>query len=1118
MKFRIKPAKAIPWGVFGFSLIIYLITMSKTVNFWDCGELIACADTLQTGHAPGAPVYLLLARFFAIFSFSPEYTAFFINLLSAVASSFAIFFTYHTIIYFSGKIINSTKHKTLFVNENQKQILCILSAVAGSLSLAFSTTFWASAIEAEVYSVSVFFTTLAVWLMIKYAESNPESKSRWLILSSLVCGISTGVHQLNILTIPALVFFYYFSTYDFSIKGFFKTLAASVSLLIFVQLCVSGIPLIASKFEWFFANEIRLGFNIGLFVFASLVILLLIAGIYISGIKNKPGLNLIITAFAVFITGYSSYALVMIRSASNPPLDQNNPETIYNFSSYLNREQYGNRPLWYGQQFNSPYDKINPYVEGDPVYDTAENKYVLVSNKPEANYESSGKTILPRMWSNEPVHIAAYREWTGYKKDEPPSFGVNMKFLFRYQFGHMYFRYFMWNFAGRQNDLLSHGGPVNGNWISGIGFFDDLRLSESQYLPPNLDNNRSRNAYYLLPLILGILGIVIQFKSDKKSLLIISLIFIFTGIAIAFYLNQHPYQARERDYSYIGSFYAFSLWIGLGVTGLYLFIRKNFNYKFLLPAAGIICIIAVPFMFLTKNFADHNNNKNDFARQFAYNMLNSCEKNAILFVSGDNETFPLWYLQEVEHIRTDVRIVNLSFLNNDWYIDQIQQPTQGALGIKISIGKPKYISGQRELLMIKENPFGFIEDIYANNKTEIDEDYRAILNKFASLLREGGFDKTRPQEFNNFMNYYAVIEPHGASKPFREFCSVVFSLEDTARCEAFGISPYDGAELANVLRTFLDKQVNYPINLNKALDFVFSEDSATKIATKLYDYPIDYFPAKNLMLPINKKQVLSAFGEVQLREDIIVDNMIWKTDRESLTKSEMMIFEIIRTNNWSRPIYFSSFMPGTNYLGLEKYLYLEGLAYRLIPVETEITAEDPVNVNPVTMYMNITGKFNWGELRNGDFIPDENSRNILVSLRNHYARLARSLYFAGAAEESQQMLDECISLIPNDFIPFEYYTIGIVHGYYRINQKDKAGKIATITAKNAYQELVFYSEFPDNQRKTLILYQQRALKTIEELYVLADEYKHKELLPGLKAIYEESVKLYKKNNPEETNL
>jgi hypothetical protein len=1108
MKIPQNISKISSWTVFAISLIVYFITASRSVNFWDCAELIACASGLQIAHPPGAPFYLILARSFEILSFGIISPAFAINLLSAFAAAFTVFFTYKSIQLLANRILIRNETLNTQYNDVEKHLFSCIAGIIGALSLAFSITFWASATETEVYSVSILLTSVNFWLILKYYTDKPENKNRLLILSALILGISTAVHLLNILVIPALVFVWYFEKNEFSKKSFFITLFMSVIMLAFVQLLISGLPVIASVFELFFVNNLGLGFNSGLYIFSIFIISLMIGGIYFSGIKKKISLNLVFTCLSVFIIGYSTYTTVIIRSYANTPIDQNNPETIFNFISYINREQYGDRPLWYGQMYNTPLDKEKPYIKGEAVYDKNVNKYEIVSYKPEANYNNAGKVILPRMWSNLPAHIVAYQEWTGSRKDKTPGFVTNMSFMLRYQLSHMYLRYFMWNFTGRQNDIQSHGGPMHGNWISGIGFIDNIRLTQTKDLPPALKNNKGRNAYYFLPLILGILGIIVQFKNDKKFLFVISLLFVFTGIAIAFYLNQHPYQARERDYSFIGSFYAFSLWIGLGSVGLLSVLIRFVKHKYLSIAVFSFCFIAVPGQFLAKNFNDRNISRNDFARSFAYNLLNSCEKNAILFVSGDNETFPLWYLQEVENVRTDVRVVNLSFLNTDWYIDQIICQQRESAPINLNVEKVQYISGQRELMLVKDNPYAFLEDIYYNNLSEINQDYAVVFDKFDMLLIEAGFDKKRPQEYQNFYNFYQKIQPHGANEAFRDFCTIVFSLESPEQCEEFGIAHYKALDLIKLLRTYLDKQLKYPIPLNQALNFVFSDDAATKINTKLFDYPVDYFPASNLCFPINANQTKEFFFNANILDEQIVKQMTWNLNRESITKSELMLMEIIRSSLMQRPIYFSSLTNSRNYMGLEKYLYLEGFAYRLIPIDTDISADDPVNVNAINMYDNFTNKFVWGNVLTNPGYLDETGRTSLINLRNHYSRLSRGLYFEGEIKKSEEVLDYCIKLIPNELIPFDYYTVGLVHAYYRINKKAKAGEIAIITAENALSELEFYAKFPRTKTKPIKIYQQRALKTIEEIYILADKYSHKEFLPNIDKIYQKAVKLY----------
>ncbi|MDY0143251.1 MAG: DUF2723 domain-containing protein [Bacteroidales bacterium] len=1090
------------WLAFALSFIAYLMSMSLNVNFWDCGEIITCAHGLQIGHPPGAPFYMILARIFSMFAFNSENIAFFVNLLSVFSCSFAVFFTYKSIIILLKRF---KSEKTDVKND----LLLSGAAFIGAIALAFSTSFWFIATEAEVYSLSIFFTSLTVWTMLKTTSLSEKSdKNRWILLTILLLGISTGVHLLNILVIPAFVFIFYFDRKTQNKKELAKFSVYAILMLILAQGIITYLPVIASKFEWFFVNRLYLGYNLGLLAFGIFLCAIFIFGIWYSGKKGKKTLNFAITGLMFFIMGFSIYSTVLIRSAANPPIDENNPESIFNFVSYLNREQYGDRPLWYGQQFNSKKDKINPYVEGVPIYDTVSGKYEIVSYKPEANYMSSDKVLLPRMWSDLPEHVAAYRQWTNYKKDEIPSFGDNMKFMFRYQFNHMYFRYLFRNFIGAQNDIQSHGGPVYGNWISGIGFIDKLRLNTPDELPASLKNDASRNPYYFLPFIFGIIGLIYLFQKDKKYFLVSLLLFVFTGIAIAFYLNQHPYQARERDYSYVGSFYVFALWIGIGVYATYQYLKKYFKKKYLIYLLLTFAFLAVPFQFLCTNFDDHNRRHDDFAYYFAYNMLNSCADNAILFTAGDNETFPLWYLQETQNIRTDVKIVNLSFLNTSWYLDQIQRKQRNTNPVNISVSPKGYMSGQRELLPVKNNPYAFIEDIYYQNINEINADYQTIFNFLLDLWHTNGFDKMHPDKYDNFVNFYSDIQPHGADQNFRDLYSVIESLNNEEQCEAFGISQTQALDLIRKFKAFLDKQTSYALPLHPVLNFVFSDDEVTKIGTKLYSYPIDYFPATAFLLPVNKNIIDEVFELSPSEKTFVVDKMVWSPGRESFTKSDLMVLEIIRNHLWDRPIYFSSTMNPRNYLGLDKYLYLEGFTYRLMPIETDVSEDKLVNVNAEIMYHNLIDKFKWGSLEAKSRPSDMVTRTSLINLRNHFARLARGLYFKGEIEKSNEVLDMCVELIPNDLIPFDYYIVGIVHGYYRINQKAKAREIASILSQNALQELVFYASFNRQQQAALDIYKQRAMQTIQELYVLANQYKHREFTEEIDDVYEKAAKIY----------
>ncbi len=1075
-----------------FVFIIYLITLSQTVNFWDSGELIASAATLQISHPPGAPLYLLIARLFVIFSFGLFSKALAVNLVSAVFAAITVSLTYLTVELISYNLLKN--HFSKIINIKFHQIIIVLSAILASLGLGFSKTFWDIATVAEVYSMSMAFTAIIVYLGLKiYYSGSSVNTEKYILTLALMLGLAVGVHQLVLLVLPFIVLIVWLKRQKLSWKSKIIALISAIFSVLVFQLFIEFLLWTASKFELFFVNSLSFGYNSGLIVFTILLFLILSAGIYYSGIKLKRTLNLILTSIMFFLLGFSIYAIVIIRSAANPPLDQNNPENIFNFISYYSREQYGERPLLYGQQFNSSLDKINPYVKGQEIFDTIAGKYKVIAFKPKANYVKRDKRFLPRMWSNIPAHVAAYREWTKYYSDKVPPADVNFKFMFRYQFSHMYFRYFMWNFVGKQNDFQSHGGPINGNWICGISFIDNLRLGKQKYLPQKFENNPANDAYYFFPLILGLIGIISLFIKDKKLALSLIVLFIMTGIAIAFYLNQHPYQVRERDYSFIGSFFAFFILTGVAVPFIFSYLRKYLNSDIRFYSLGIFLVLSVPGQFLVKNYNDSDKKSNKVAYEFAYNLLNSCDKNAILFVSGDNETFPLWYLQYCEGIRTDVSIINISYLNTDWYIDQIRSKRFLFQPILRHLTKTNYISGQREYLLIKSNPVAFLEDIYYENLNEINSDFSEIVKFFDNILIKNGFDKSRPEEYQNFKDVYSKVQPYASNPDFLEFASIILSLKSEERCQMFGI-PFDEAkELNRMFDIFITKQKSYPIPLNACLNFVFSDDKSTKIDTKLYDYPIDYFPATKLSLSINRNTLKDYVKNEHFDESKIVNRMVWEINFESITKGELMIYEIINSNLWQRPIYFSSLMNSRNFMGLEKYLFLEGLAYKLMPVETEISVSDPVNVNALSMYEKVFNKFIFDNLKKQNTYYDENTRNILINYRNHFSRLARSLYFEGEIKKSEEVLDFIVEILPDEKIPYDYYMNGIIHGYYRINKHSKASAIGEKALKNAFEEIEYYSGFDKDKTFSTNLYAQRAYKTIEEIYILSKTYNDQKL-------------------------
>lgn len=680
------------WFCFLFASTVYILTLEPTGSFWDCGEFIATAFKLQVGHPPGAPFFLMLGRVFSLFAGDDlSKVPIMVNLLSALASAFTILFLFWTITHLARKIL--VKKEDEYTTGN---IISIIgSGLVGALAFTFADSFWFSAVEGEVYATSSFFTAIVFWAILKWENSAYEKHStKWIILIAYLMGLSIGVHLLNLLAIPALVFVYYFKKYPVSKKGIITTSLVAMIILGAIQYgVIPGIISLAAKFDLFFVNMLGLSFGSGIIVYGLLILGGVIYGLYYTTKRNKPLWNTVILCFTFILIGYSTYAQIVIRSSVNTPMDENNPENIFNLLSYLNREQYGDRPLLHGQYYTAKLidqkEGAMNYVQGKDRYEEAGKKIIPV-------YDPRHSTIFPRMYSTQSIHVKAYKEWGEVKGDKKPTFAQNLKFFFSYQLGHMYWRYFMWNFAGRQNDIQGHGGISDGNWISGIPAIDSIRLGPQDKLPESMTNNKGMNKFYFLPFLLGLAGLFYHFKQHKKDAVVVLLLFFFTGIAINIYLNPTPYQPRERDYAYVGSFYTYAIWIGLGVLGLIDFMRRKLPQTLSAITATLLCLAIAPGLMAKDGWDDHDRSHRKTSRDFAYDYLNTCAPNAILFTNGDNDTFPLWYAQEVEGIRTDVRVVNLSLLNTDWYIDQMKRKAYESDPVPISLSSDKYMQGNRD--------------------------------------------------------------------------------------------------------------------------------------------------------------------------------------------------------------------------------------------------------------------------------------------------------------------------------------------------------------------------------------------------------------------------------------
>ena len=957
------------WLSFVIAAVVYLITIEPTVSFWDCGEFITTSFKFEVGHPPGAPFFMLIGRLFTFFG-GPEHAAQLINALSALASAFTIMFLFWTITHLAKKLVDAEEEITL-----GQTVSILASAFVGSMAYAFSDTFWFSATEGEVYATSSLMTAVVFWAILKWENiANEPHSNRWLILIAYIIGLSIGVHLLNLLAIPAIVFVYYFNKYEVSRNGIIAALAVSLILLgVIMYGIIPGVVTVGSWFELLFVNTFGLPYHSGLLFYVAAVIAAISYGIYYTMKKQQALWNTILAGLAVILIGYSSFALIIIRSVAEPPMDQNSPNNAFALLSYLNREQYGERPLFYGQSYNTPLDPSQRYEEGKPVYSQIDGKYIVTDHKVRPNYDEKFTGFFPRMWSTmEPSHAEDYKMWgkiRGRKiqhRNErgevetiaKPTFSENMRFFFRYQIGHMYFRYFMWNFAGRQNDIQGHGGVLHGNWLSGINFIDNMRLGDQSNLPSRFANNKARNTYYFLPLILGLLGIFFQYnkgKKGKRQLWVVFLMFILTGLAIVVYLNQYPHQPRERDYAYAGSFYAFAIWIGLGVLALTQALRKYMPQTAAAATAGILTLI-VPGIMASENWDDHDRSGRYTARDLGANYLKTLEPNGIIFTNGDNDTFPLWYNQEVEGVRTDTRVCNLSYLQTDWYINQMKRKAYESDPVPFSMSRDKYRQGTRDIVYLLDN---------------------------SRINRE-------------------------------------------------------------------------TVGLKEAVDFIKDDNPATKLQQA---DNASYIPKKILSFKVDKEAVIK--NNVVRPEDYdkIVDTItIDLSGKNYVSKDEMMILDLLATNNWERPIYWAITVGRNKYMNLQDYFQVDGFAYRFVPIKSE-SAADRMSFGHVAtdiMYENLMNKFEYGNMNDPDVYIDENNMRMMTNIRNSFNRLAKGLIEEGKLDSAISVIDRAFELVPEEIVHYEYFALELADSYYGAGANEKGKAIVERAFETFNDELGYY--------------------------------------------------------------
>jgi uncharacterized protein YutD len=1004
---------AVGWLTFLVATITYILTLEPRASFWDCGEFITTAFKLEVGHPPGAPFFMLIGRFFTLFG-NAQSAAFFMNVMSALASSFTILFLFWSITHLTKRLITSDENPSL------GQTIAILgSGLVGGLAYTFSDTFWFSAVEAEVYATSSLFTALVFWAILKWENvANEKYSNRWLILICYLAGLSVGVHLLNLLAIPAIALIYYFKKFEPTKKGIFWTLVISAIILgAILYVIIPGVVKVASIFERLFVNGIGLPINSGFFFFVLLLVAAIAYGIYYTFKNNHVLLNTLILGLTVILLGISSYMIIPIRSNAFPPMDQNSPNNAFSMLSYLNREQYGDRPLFYGQYYNSPLDRNESSNPGKKEWRVKDGKYIVTNEGYEPNYDDEYCTFFPRMWSkSDPRHEQEYKRWgkiKGTKKTVrgqsgetetiiKPTFSENFRFFVNYQINFMYWRYFMWNFAGRQNDIQGHGNKIDGNWISGIKFIDEARLGDQDKLPAKYADNPGRNTYFFLPLLLGILGIAFQYKNGKqgkRDLWVVGLLFIMTGLAIVVYLNQYPLQPRERDYAFAGSFYAFAIWIGMGVAFLYQLLKKFTSETAAASSVTAVALLAVPVLMAAQNWDDHNRAHRTSAPDFGYNYLASVQPNGIIFTNGDNDTYPLWYNQEVEGVGVDKRVCNLSYLQTDWYIKQMQRKAYTSDPLPISFKYDQYVQGKRDIVYIMEDP----------------------------------------------------------------------------------------------------RMAGKSIELSKALEFIKDDNPKTKITQ--YDNAA-YLPVRKLFYIVDKEAV-KANKVVPVKDyNRIVDTMYIDLPGNYITKDQLMVLDMLNTNNWKRPIYYAVSVSSDKYMSLDKYFKVDGMTYRIVPIVTQNANFQKGYEDVDVMYDNMMNKFRWGNLKKPGVYVDENNRRMLTNMRNNFQRLADALLRQGDKGRCVNVLDKCMEEIPTSKVPNDYFSLLIAQTYLNAGATGKAGAMASEMSKEFTDELVYLFSLKSDDVRDVQENIRSNLYYLNELMTLAEKLGNKELQSKIKADFE----------------
>ena len=1028
------------WIAFAIALTVYGLTVEPTVGFWDTGEYILTSSKLEVGHPPGAPLFQMLGAFFSIFATDPTQIGFVLNMMSAVASAFTILFMFWSIVILLQKLMNHDK---------DSKIAVLGSAFVGSLAFAFTDSFWFNAVETEVYAMATMIMALMFYLGLRWQnEMHLPKGNRWLILISFIVGLSFGVHFMGLLTVPALGLLYYFKNFkNITAKNFIIANISVVAILLFVfKLLAPNILSYFSALEIFFVNSIGLPFNYGSVIAFIILLTVIYLGLRYTKTKGYVTLNTGLLCVTFTIIGFTTWLMLPIRANANVPVNENNPSSARELLAYYNLEQYPKTHLFYGPQFTDQYaglDEENPFVDDKPKYEKDVNagKYIIVNDYENAiqNYNSDHGSVLPRMWSGE--HAVNYMRYCGlldfsiksefkmqnelrslienfrnavkqgeidfegyheflknygrYLDIEKPSLLDNIYYLFDYQLGYMYWRYFMWNFSGRQDDIQGKM-DLHGNWITGINVLDSYILGVKQTdLPSDVLNNKARNTYFLLPLIFGLIGFFFVFKKDKKLFWSMFVFFLFTGIAIQIYTNVRPFEPRERDYSLVGSFYVFSLWIGIGVYAIYSWLNKYIKITLLAPSVSLLCFVLVPGILISQNWNDHDRSTKRTAHAMAVNYLESCAPNAIIFTIGDNDTFPLWYAQEIEGIRRDIRVVCTSLFQVDWYIDQMKRKAYTSEPIPSKLTHEQYKWGTRDYI---------IKEVVTNDTLDI----------------------------NQFIDFVTSDDPR----------------------TKYG--------------------------------YVLNQQGYDTSSQRSQDTEANYSPTEHIRIPVNKTAVLENKIVKNKDADKIVDFIDIKIDNQAIYKNRLMMLDIIAQNNWERPIYFSGGAFGNDdYIWMKDYLQLDGFAYKLVPIKTPVSENNPYSMGRIDsdLMYELVKKWEWGNSGDPTMYHDVETRKNSITYRSNMARLIEVLINEGDFKKAEEITDLALEKMPVNI--FGYYTFlePFVGAYYEIGQKNKGRSIFKKISVKYQENLTYYSRISESNKSK---YVQTIYSDIERYKSLVD--------------------------------